>query len=59
MGANLQNILDNTSEQEKEIIMKAVSAASAGKIRKYRIDISENIWYDVDNGIVVGSSRHK
>jgi hypothetical protein len=63
-GENLKNILDNASEEEKKIILDTVGAATAGKIRKYRIDIAPpdadgkgGIWYDVDNGIVVGSCR--
>lgn len=66
MGDNLKNITDNASEAEKKIILEQVAAATAGKIRKYRIDISPpdedgegGTWYDVDNGIVVGSSRQE
>jgi len=63
-GDNLKNILDNASEQEKERIMEQVNAASLGKIRNYRITIvpprpdgTGGTWYDVENGIVKGSSR--
>lgn len=63
-GENLKNILDNADESEKQIILETVAGATAGKIRRYRIDIQPpdqdgkgGIWYDVDNGIVVGSSR--
>ena len=63
-GQNLKNILDNAGEEEKKIILETVAAATAGKIRKYRIDIAPpdqdgkgGIWYEIDNGIVVSSSR--
>lgn len=63
-GENLKNILDNAGEEEKKIILDTVAAATAGKIRKFRIDIvppdqdgKGGVWYEVDNGIVVGSCR--
>ena len=63
-GENLKNILDNADKEEKELILEQVNAATAGKIRNYRITIvapDENgkggTWYDVTNGIVTGSSR--
>jgi len=63
-GDNLKNILDNTSEEEKKIIMQQVRAAKAGKIRNYRITIvppdaegKGGTWYDVTNGIVTDSCR--
>ena len=65
-GENLKNIMDNADENEKGRIMEQVAAATTGKIRRYRIEIKppdENgkggTWYDVDNGIVVGSSRQE
>lgn len=61
---NLKNILDNASEEEKKIIMEQVNAATAGKVRNYRITIvppdakgKGGTWYDVQNGIVIGSCR--
>ena len=63
-GDNLKNILDNAGENERKIILETVEAATKGKIRKYRIDIAPpdqdgkgGIWYEVDNGIVIGSCR--
>jgi hypothetical protein len=63
-GNNLKNILDNAGKREQELIMEQVGAATAGKIRKFRITIvppdadgEGGIWYDVDNGIVIGSCR--
>lgn len=63
-GDLLKNILDNASEEEKKIIMRQVRAATAGKIRNYRITIvppdvegKGGTWYDITNGIVTGSSR--
>lgn len=65
-GENLKNILDNADEEEKKIILETVAGATAGRIRRYRIDIRPpdadgkgGTWYDVDNGIVVGSSRQE
>lgn len=64
-GENLQNILDNEPD-ETTAITTQVKAATKGKIRKFRITIvppdakgKGGTWYDVDNGIVVGSSRQK
>jgi hypothetical protein len=56
-GANLKDILDGMSEEEKRIAVQQVAAATQGKIRKYRVDIAEEMWFDVDNGIVKGSSN--
>lgn len=58
-GQNLQNILDNASEEEQKIILNTVEHANKGGIRRYRIDIGPNTWYDVDNGIVSASSRQE
>lgn len=65
-GDNLKNILDNTDEKEREMIIQQVNAATEGKVRKYRITIVSpdskgrgGTWYDVDNGIVIGSCREE
>ncbi|NLV25668.1 MAG: hypothetical protein GXY48_00630 [Methanomicrobiales archaeon] len=63
---NLKNILDNASEEEQKIIMEQVNAATAAKTRDYRITIKPpdkkgrgGTWYDVKNGIVIGSCREE
>lgn len=56
-GENLNDILFGMTEQEKAIAMGQVNAATAGRIRKYRVEIDEDMWFDVDNGIVKGSSN--
>ncbi len=56
-GELLKNILDNASPKEAARIKEQVTAATKGRIRNYRIEISENTWYDVKNGVVSGSSR--
>ncbi len=63
-GDNLKNILDNTTETEKKMIIEQVEKANREKLRKYRIVIIPpdakgrgGTWYDIDNGIVIGSCR--
>ena len=65
-GENLKNILDNADEKEQKMIMDQVNAATAAKTRKYRITIVPpdakgrgGTWYDIDNGIVIGSCREE
>jgi len=60
-GSNLKDILDGLSEAEKAIVNEQVAAATAAKIRNYRVTIvppsgsDAGQYFDVENGIVKGS----
>jgi len=60
-GENLKDILTGLSEKEKAIVNEQVAAATAARIRNYRVTIVEpseyddGQYFDVENGIVIGS----
>jgi hypothetical protein len=56
-GDNLKDILTGLSEEEIKIATDQINAAIAGKIRNYRVSFDEDTWFDVENGIVRGSSN--
>lgn len=56
-GENLKDILFGMSDEEQKIAKEQISAATAGKIRNYRVSFDEITWFDVENGIVKGSSN--
>jgi hypothetical protein len=61
-GANLKDVLDGMTDEEKRIAMDQVAAATALKTRNYRVTIVQpegdyqGMYFDVQNGIVTGSS---
>jgi len=60
-GENLSDILNGLTEEEKTIALEQVKKAVDGQVRNYRVtirpktELDDGMWFDVENGIVIGS----
>jgi|GEM_PF-1474519 len=65
-GAELDYVLKDLTEEQKAIAKPQIEAATAAQTRRYRITIvppespqkpDSGIYFDIDNGLVSGSSN--
>jgi hypothetical protein len=60
-GERLADILNGLTEEEQAIAKEQVDKATESKTRNYRVTIvpkseyDDGMWFDVENGIVIGS----
>lgn len=64
-GENLEYLLKDLTEEQKSIALGQINAAIENRTRNYRVvivppnadDGKGGIWFDIENGIVKGSSN--
>lgn len=66
-GEELDYVIKDLTEGQKQIAIAQINAATEAKTRNYRIvivppnadDGKGGIWFDIENGLVKGSSNQK